>query len=101
MTEEVYCSICDGDVGTQRKRGLCKEVCEQWYRECKEERVCWIDESGQSLDFCTAEEIEDGQGEILGARGVVAADFCGMMGYKVFDAPACFNGEPLAATLTP
>ena len=37
---------------------------------------------------------------MLGDRGVIAAEFCGMMGYKVVDAPACFNGSPLAATLT-
>ena len=27
-------------------------------------------------------------------------EFCEKMGYKVFEAPVCYNGEPLAKTLT-
>ena len=56
----MYCSVCDGDVGTQRRRGICKEVCDMWYKECVEERVCEVGTDGYSLDFCTPEEVEDG-----------------------------------------
>ena len=90
-TRDVMCSLCDGDIGTQRRKGLCHYVCYQWYQSCDREMFC--DE-----DFCTNEELPEGKP--LSEWGLSPTQFCEKMGYKVFEAPACYNGEPLAKTLT-
>jgi len=40
QTRDIMCSICDGDVGTQRRKGLCHYLCYKWYQTCESELFC-------------------------------------------------------------
>ena len=39
MTEKVHCSVCDGDMGIAKKKGLCPNVCKAWHDSCQGETV--------------------------------------------------------------
>ena len=34
MTENIQCSVCDGDIGIQKKTGICPDICDNWYQMC-------------------------------------------------------------------
>lgn len=37
LTSEIFCTVCDGDIGTHRRRGLCPELCQSWHFHCSGE----------------------------------------------------------------
>ena len=68
MTEEIFCTVCDGDIGIHKKNGICTDICDSWYLECKLDFMEVIPEnervpgSGVWLDFFTDfDGVQDGQ----------------------------------------
>ena len=37
ITKEIFCYVCDGDVGTHRRAGICPDLCDSWYAHCANE----------------------------------------------------------------
>ena len=73
-------------------------VCENWYNSCQLDSVCGLDSEFENLDFC----LEDEEGGIVmqEIEGMDASLFCKKMGFKVNAAPFCYDGVPLAETLS-
>lgn len=67
---------------------------------CESDQICQLGEDSHELDFCSDEEIKLDESKALRDLNISPTDFCAQMGYKVFEAPACYNGKPLATTLS-
>ena len=98
MTESIHCSVCDGDIGIQKKTGICPDICDNWYQMCKQDSIEAIPESERSE---TTTWLDFGQELKLSEFTEIAssADFCEGMGFKVSEEPFCFNGVPTAEIL--
>lgn len=55
-TEKAQCSVCDGDVGTARRIGICPEMCESWHQNCLESYITLDQESETAIDFTVGDE---------------------------------------------
>ena len=120
MTEKVHCSVCDGDMGLQRKTGICLEFCRDWWSECQDESAFQIKPEDVTVSknsnetqvsfYRTLDFVKEGQepkGEVRKVRDFPlfsndAEKFCNAMGFEV-NYPSesnveCFNGNPLAST---
>lgn len=95
-TSKMFCSLCDGGIGTGALQGLCEPQCTAWYNACKH-------------DYFTGDVItnELGAGAItfwsqnsmlcskLGDIYSEPADFCTQMGIPQNDDKAkCYDGIP-------
>lgn len=73
-------------------------MCARWHETCSQAIFCSVEED--TFDFCTAEEVRLGLAKPLENFDISPTVFCEKMGYHVIEAPECYNGEPLAKTLT-
>ena len=63
VTEEIICSVCDGDIGTHKKSGITPELCLSWYQNCEMDFLITIPEDQRNdksvfLDFPKKETFE-------------------------------------------
>ena len=84
----MLCSVCDGDIGTGKRKGLCPNMCDQWYQACKSDYLCDSREDKTlmvkgSLDFCTNFEVDDGQQLQTIMSDASSGQFCFRMGFNV------------------
>ena len=101
-TRDMLCTNCDGDIGIGKRRGVCLDLCQNWYQVCKFDYFCdtlddWSVKG--SLDFCTDIEINESKQlrSIVGDGG--GELFCKRMGFTVGEHPTCYNGIPKAKTV--
>ena len=82
MAADVTCSICDADIGTQRRHGLCVDYCHRWYQACSHDLFIEVGETNtdlMTLEFCLDEEVTDCVS--LQSLEISSQMFCHRMGY--------------------
>lgn len=96
--------MCDGDIGTHKKRGLCLDFCHTWYELCMGDNFLWRvspSSGNMTLDFPTYDDPPYLIRPLYEMVGDVE-EFCERMGFPVveFEDPRhCFNGIPTASRL--
>ena len=98
--ELVECSVCDADIGTRRKEGLCQGYCQTYYDACREDLFCEVGEDKtqlNSLDFCTNDEYDTSK--LLQDMDITSQQFCHRMGFRVTEEPGCYDGTPTASLI--
>ena len=109
MVNEIHCSVCDGEIGLHKRRGICPDLCDQWYRSCKYDMVTY---SNKSVDFVLKDQNKDMKNEtfhlVLLQNITTPEEFCTAMGYEVNhnirgytkpNVPYCYDGIPTANRL--
>ena len=93
QTEYVHCSHCHPEVGTKKIKGICKSLCNNWYKACSIEFF-----SGGSLSAltpCMDTSLICSRLDNIVSNG---EDFCKRMGYVVFEddnknGERCYDGS--------
>ena len=80
QSEYVHCSHCHPDVGTKKIKGLCKSLCNNWYKACSIE--FFSGSSLSSLTPCMDTSLVCSRLDNIVSNG---EEFCKRMGYVVFD----------------
>ena len=91
VTQSVYCSECDGDVGEHLLSGICPSLCETWFNACQQD----LFEPGLSngrLELCSGKSLVCAQ---LSHVIATSKEFCESMGYAV-RTEHCYTGTPSA-----
>eukprot|EP00347_Sterkiella_histriomuscorum_P005417 403356695 len=92
ITEKIFCSTCDGDIGIHKKKGLCYGFCETWFDLCHAELFVINPDLNNMLQFAT----EDTKLRANYLMNMIndAEEFCTRMGFQVYNEPHCYNGVP-------
>ena len=98
ITKQIQCSVCDSDIGTHKRKGICMDLCYTWYDFCMSDFfVIKGAPYNNSLDFPT---FDDPPHMINPLYELVSdvEEFCERMGFPVFEDGKCYNGVPVAST---
>ena len=116
LTTEIFCSVCDGDVGTYKRKGICPQLCETWHYNCMGQEFEVVDEEDRSpeyawLDFYKVSRRykESKPVRLYELQNLTTSeDFCKAMGFPVnnltrmehrYDEAPCYAGIPSAKYL--
>eukprot|EP00922_Rhytidocystis_sp_ex-Travisia-forbesii_P055101 GHVS01081609.1.p1 GENE.GHVS01081609.1~~GHVS01081609.1.p1 ORF type:complete len:637 (+),score=113.00 GHVS01081609.1:274-2184(+) len=108
MTESVWCSSCDGDVGEGKFSEsniprLCADFCDKWYQACRNDYF-GPGPSGSGVAVTPCDEKSDVCSKLTDITEN-SQQFCYMSGYEVSNAPVavmpCYSGVPSAVLYGP
>lgn len=91
VTQTVFCSDCDGDVGESLLSGICPSLCESWFDACQNDLFQPGLTAGH-LELCSSKSLVCAQ---LQHSKLSAKAFCEGMGYAVRK-NQCYTGVPAA-----
>lgn len=91
VTQTVFCTDCDGDVGENLLSGICPSLCENWYSACQNDLFQPGLTAGH-LELCSSKSLVCAQ---LQHSKPSAKAFCEGMGYAVRK-NQCYTGIPAA-----